>query len=443
MPYAQTTFGQLANTLSIRLGDTSTKFWTPLEIRAYLREALRAWQAFSGNYYFSDQFSTSPNISLYDIRSLQGLAPTITDRDLITEIEMHLQEPLNSSAWSGTEQFTFEQIVEALQKRLNLFLQETGVVQDIITIPGPVPPSNTIQLPQNVMDIRRAIWRDSEGVEYLLWPEDPLTLNTMSIGWTLNPGIPSGFIKSNLPPLILRLTPAPLNTGEISMLLASSGPTLAPELAATILGIPDDLAWIIKYGALADILTADGPGQDVNRAQYFETRWADGLKIARVYNNIRSVRVNGVPVILDSIYNLDTSNPTWISSLPGIPKLVGVSGNIVAVSPVPDSDTHSIGLDLVPHFPVPQIDSSFVEVGQESLDGILNYAQHVAYFKEGINEINSSIGLLQNFVNNAIVVNDRLRAASVNFSVLAKKGLNETKYRPRRQTDTQLGESNV
>ena len=91
MAYTQLTFDQLTTALAIRLSDPDMVFWLEDEMQAYLKEALRTWQAFA--QYTSDNagFNTVAGTTYYDLFSqISKLAPTITDRDLIEDIERHL-----------------------------------------------------------------------------------------------------------------------------------------------------------------------------------------------------------------------------------------------------------------------------------------------------------------------------------------------------------------
>jgi hypothetical protein len=49
----------------------------------------------------------------------------------------------------------------------------------------------------------------------------------------------------------------------------------------TILGVPDDWAWVVKFGALADVLSLDGLAADPARAAYAKARWEQGVQQAR------------------------------------------------------------------------------------------------------------------------------------------------------------------
>lgn len=436
MSYSQITFDQLVTALSIRLSDPNKLFWIDAELRAYLKESLRTWQAFSNFTTETSGFNTAANTRFYNIFSLiTDLIPTITDRDIIEDIQRHLQEPVDGTAWTGTEQFTLAGVTQAIQKRRDKFLVETGLVLTESEVTGPTPPSGELTLDDNTIDVRRAMWKTSGGVYNILWPADTFILTAGSQTWT-TPSVPADFTTFFSTPLTLLLAPPPAIGlgGFVHLLTVNSGGNLAPASAATILGIPDDLCWVVKFGALADLFGQDGPGQDVGRAQYCQSRWDDGIKLARITNYVRIGYRVGVPSFIDSLEELDTANPDWINSPSDSPVSLAVSGNIVGVNPPPDG-TYSLTFQIVPKFPIPALGTDYIQIGQELVDAILDYAQHLANIKESANDIQETQGLYQNLVKLAVVENDILRARAVDFDVLSDRTTKESHERPRRRSD--------
>src|ERR1700676_1430372 len=116
--YNQTTLAQLVQMLYIRLA--SQGFWTQDELKGYVVEALRTWQAMSQSYTIRASIPTQPNIFFYDLfKLIPELTPTITDQDLIIDIQRALQEPTSPTSWAGTEQFTYQSVVNAIQRARN------------------------------------------------------------------------------------------------------------------------------------------------------------------------------------------------------------------------------------------------------------------------------------------------------------------------------------
>ena len=85
-------------------------------------------------------------------------------------MEYHLLEPPTPTAWTGTAMFTLDQFTEALERRRNQFLVETGAVlteyKPVVTATG----DGRVQLQDSILDFRRAAWIDSSGAYSTLFP---------------------------------------------------------------------------------------------------------------------------------------------------------------------------------------------------------------------------------------------------------------------------------
>lgn len=436
MPYELVTPGQLTGMLQTRLNGSG--FWTTTELQEYINEALRTWQAMSQAYTTRVSFATVPNQLFYNLYSVvSSLAPSITDQDVIKQIQRHLQEPVTGNSWTGTEQFNLQTIVNAIQQARDKFFIETGLGITEVTVGTSGPPSGSVELPEHVIDVRRAMWLDANGVYYTLWRADQFDLTAGFPDWFIAPGLPQDYSTVLQQPLMLQLSPPPIDAGTLDLLVTESGGILNPTISPSVLGIPDDFIWVVKYGALASIFAQEGPGQDMARSQYCQQRWNDGISLARIANFVRFGYQDGIPRFVSSMEELDQAQPTWVQNLPGIPSSLAISGNILACSPISDNQPHSIALDICPNFPVA---SSYVQVGNEIIEAIVDYAQHVAYTKEGAEELRGSIGMYQALLKLAAVQNDRLRAASNNFDALSDRTVREEKFTKRRNSDIGLKE---
>lgn len=438
MSYTQVTFQQLVTQFALRLGDSGFKFWLQAEMQSYLIEALRTWTAMSAYLSVNVPVQLSPNQVLFDLIDLvPQIAPSVTDRDLIAEICQMLQEPIATTAWVGSEQFNYDQIVTSIQKRLDKFLLETGIR---LTASEQSSSGNPVDLDDAVIDVRRAMWKDTDGVYSVMWKADPTQLMSANPSWkNTTSGIypPTDYTVGLQMPLFLYYTPQPTVPGTIALITVNSRGVLNPAVSPTVLGIPDDLAWIVKFGALADILSVDGPGEDLSRAAYCEARWADGIKLARIVNVVRTAYINGVPAYIDSLSELDQAAPGWVAALAGTPQFIAVDQNILAVSPITDNANPMLTLDITPKFPVPAL-TDFLQLGKENLDVILDYAEHLAHFKEGTSEITTAMPLYKNMVSLAAMQNDRLRQVVKTFDVMNDKTNREQHVNPRRDSDVDI-----
>lgn len=440
--YKQVQFGDLANRLSARLGDPvpsngpALGFWTAPEIRGYLIEALRTWQAHSAFFSTRATFPTGPQLFYETTSLIPQLSFSVTDRNIIQDIAWALQEPFtDGSLWTGT-QFTLDAITTAIQQRRDRFKVESGIGSSVDELVYSGGPGGVFELPDNIIDVRRVMWKNSSGVYSILWKADQFSLSAGSPSWFNNPGTPTDYSLVLQQPLALQLSPPPNDVGSIHLISLHSGVQLNPLTRATILNIPDDLAWVVKFGALADLFGEDGIGKDPARAEYCEERWRDGIKLARIYNSVRFGYIDGVPTFLDALEELDQSNPLWVSSPASkTTSYLAIRGSILAAFPRTNSQPNSIALDITPKFPIPTDDLDWIQLGQEYLDVILDYAEHLANVKVGAEELKDTYRCYQNFVSQASLINDRLMAQAGNFDVLSDRSRISDHLNPRRKSD--------
>ncbi len=444
MPYIHTTLGDLRAALLGRLGDAGAVFWTNSatfsEVNLYLFEALRTWGALTGFWRDRAIFATIANQPFYDLTSVltpAHRAYTVKDQDLVAIMQYHLLEPLNVTGWSGTDMFVLADLTDALQRRLNQFLSETGVVLTEAT-KGVSAGAGRVALADSTIDVRRAVWKKPTGVRSIVWREDEFGLNAFKPDWNINAETPSVFSVLASPPVTLQLGAPPSNNGTLEMLVVQTGNTLDP-VAGVLLGIPDDLSWVIKWGALADLLGREGQSREPSRAEYCEQRWRQGVEIARLYTSAVQVEIQGVAAHLDSLHDLDTTDPTWQSTF-DVPTIAVMAGmNLVGLSPVPDSSgPYSVTVDVVRNAPIPAGDGSQVELGREELDVILDYAVHLAAFKQGGAEFVATIQHYDRMFRQAMIYNDKLRAVSSHLQVESDRAVRETRHRLRRESDAFL-----
>ncbi len=280
------------------------------------------------------------------------------------------------------------------------------------------------------------MWKvTSTGTYYQMFRVDQLDRQASG---DFNPAaaIPSLWLRDDITPLSITVDPPPAAAGSLNLITLNVGATLTPATSATILGIPNDLCWVIKWGALADLLGREGPGLDTERAQYCESRWREGIQLARITNFLKSGFTGNQPYYLDSLSDLDAANPEWINSS-GSVYSVHASANIVAVSNRADG-SYPIGLVILPKAPVPVAGGDYLQVGREVINTLLDYCVHLASFKQGGTEFLSSSVLYQNLVRAAAIQNDRLRANAKNFDALSVKSFRDSQTNTRRQSDIEL-----
>ncbi len=423
MAYSFSTFAQLKTQLSLRLGDASKVYWTDTELGLWLTEAFRTFGLLSAFWRDRGSFSASANTAFYSLSTLlqNGSGQLIrghvvTDQDIIQQMQFALLESASSqSSWTGTEMFTYNDLANAVQNRLNQYHSDTGLgmVRTLITVAS--PPIGRQVLPQDVIDVRRVAWQGAAPENYYatLWREDERLLTAADQGWSVNPGTPEAYSVMAPPPLTLQLAPIPIANGTLELLAIQSS-TINPASGPTVLPLPDDLTPAIKWGALSDLLGKDGPARDLPRAQYCETRYQLYVEMGRRLPVIIHAELNGVPLIPVTIQEMDASTPGWenvtANGLNPISDIVIVSVGLIALSPVPDQ-AYGVTLDVVRTTPT-YSDTDSIQIGQEQMDMILDYAEHLALFKVGGEEWMATQRQAQNFIVQCLTYNQRLSASA-------------------------------
>jgi len=417
VPYTAPTLVQLRTVLAQRLQDPTFVFWAAPELNVYITEALRTWNVMAAWYRDRMAFNTTSATPFYDLAAVPGsLIPrTVTDQSLFEEIEYHLLEPPTPGTWTGSEQFNAQDLTTALQQRRDQFLLETGCVLTHSTTSTGLPATGRIGLAPSVIDVRRMAFLDATGAYTYLSRVDENQLFAYLQGWSVNPGPVTAYSVVATPPVTVQLAPIPSVPGTLDLVTINSGAALDPT-TGVVLGVPDDLAWVVKWGALCDLLTKDGPPSDPFRAKYCQKRWEEGIKLARITATILFAYLDGLQVSPVSMFDLDhdpSHASNWQNDTVGAPVTLAMSGmNLIALDPTPNSTPHSVQLDVLRNFPVPVADSDPVQVGQEELDVITDYSEHLAAFKMSGAEFMATMPSYQRMVQLAQKQNLRWRAVS-------------------------------
>lgn len=400
MPYSQPTLADAQAALASRLNDPSSIHWLGDELIAYLREALRTWNSWTAHFRSQASFTTTMNEPFYDLPSVIPTLRdyTVTNWDLVADLQYALLEPVAAGGtWTGTDQFTLDQLTQAIQRRRDQFLRETGLVltRAVTTYAAP-PASGRIDLDEAVLSVRRAAWRPAATMAL-----SSLQRTTEWAGsnwqptWLTSTQSPFAYSVSVVPPITLQLMPPASGAGDLDLVSINNGDPLLSTLPS-FLGIPDDWVYVVKYGALADLLSGDALALDSARADYCEQRWQQGLDQARRSPVTLSARINDVPVRIGALSDADSYSPTW-QLVSGIPRSVLLAGgNLLACWPPPGATggPWTITLDVVQNCPVPSLPLDILQISQDVYDSILDLAQHLALFKEGPGQLDAATALL-------------------------------------------------
>lgn len=442
MPYTQTTFAQLQTRFFDRLGDSVFYSNTGAypEATLYLKESLRVWNVLARFWRARVTFGTTSHTAWYKLTdpalttNPAGLLNfTVTIRDVVAELQHMLMEPISVTTWTGTDMFTMDMLTQAVQRRRDQFLLETAItVSRMYPVSGAISSEGRLDLPDTIADVRRVSWVNFMSLTWShLWRRDDWGAKSQQYNWTLTPSDPpTGYAMIMTPPLGIQFIPPPAGLGNLDLLAIESGATL-DVTANTLLGVPDDYAWAIKYGALADLLAQEGQARDPYRSTYCEERWKQGVALASLDPFIFNVMVNNVPVPVLSVQEVDANNANWENQFDQ-PEFAMAYRDMLGLSPVPDG-VYGISADVLRPAPIPATGGAYVDLGAEQLDAILDYAHHVASFKEAGAEFAATQHQLMNLIRLAGDHNNKLQALAVFREVFEDRSNREDKRRWRRQ----------
>ncbi len=349
----------------------------------------------------------------YDIPSQVGsIRPyTVMDNNLLTQIEYHLLEPTTSGypiTWTGSNQFSLDDILGALQRRRDETLSTTGctITRTLVS----ALQNTRIQLPDTVIDIRRVAWLPSLGFEAAaLRSSDDFAEESFDYGYTTAPqGAPENYRQTTQPPLSFDVDRIPPIAGQYEVLNVSAG-GLFNTANPSLMGIPDDWTWVVKWGALSDLFNRDSLARDPYRAGYCKQRYQEGLGLLFDASAILALRIQNLPVAIDSVRNGDDFESNWQSVAPGAPLQAYSAGlNLIGLSPAPSNGPFSVTASVVENAPIPLLATDPIQLSRDDYDVVLDYAQHLASLKMGGAEFLATIPLYQGFLKRASLYNSKL-----------------------------------
>jgi hypothetical protein len=415
--YSYLTQAQALQQLANRLFNPAMVFWTSAELVLYLNEALQTWNALTGYWRNDFTFPAQAGVTFYDMTDSTQMPNTlrslnVTDADLYEILEYHLLEPATGiNPWTGSKQFSAADFVGAVQRRRDEILSITGCTQTRSVVPAV---AGRIQLADNVIDVRRMAYLPSSlfpgQLPSVVWPDDTWAEQSFNRLYTLTPaGTPFTYLMSTQPPIAFDTDKPPAYAGQYELLTVNAGPALSVS-TPSLLSIPDDWTHVLKWGALADLLSREWEGKDIPRAAYCEQRYRLGLAAMRAAPALLAIRDANVGLQIDSIRSADLYNTSWQALTPATPSLCFHSGlNLIALAPQPNATIAALMMaTVVENAPLPTAPTDFVQVGRDELSAIVDYAQHLAAFKQGGAEFTQSIPLFQRFLKQCAIYNAKL-----------------------------------
>lgn len=438
--YTYTTLAQVLQQLANRLYDPTMQFWSSAELQVYLTEALRTWNALTAYWRGDFLFNSAPGTTFYDLTDTTAMPATlrpltVTDAQLYLAMQYHLLEPaVGINPWTGVStQFTAADLIAAVQRRRDEVLSLCGPT---ITRRAIGAVAGRIQLPDTVLDVRRMAYLPGAGGAgpSVMWPEDTWGEQSFSARYLQNPaGVPLAYLLSTEPPISFDTDRAPGFAGQYELLTVEAGPALIPATPQT-LAIPDDWTHVIKWGALADLLSRESNAKDVLRAGYCEQRYRAGLRMLAAAPALLAMRIANATLQVDAVRSADLYRTGWEAETPAQPTTVLQSGlNMLALASPPDA-IYSLTATVVQNAPVPAAPGDPVQVARDDLDAVIDYAQHLAAFKQGGAEFSATASLLQRFLAQAQSYNSKLAELGEFTTTLFGLSQREERANPRMVT---------
>jgi hypothetical protein len=434
VPYTQTSLNDLCTQIGTLLDDTGELFWTRTEKQYAIWEALRVWGAITSFWRARGTFQIGPATPWYDLSTQLPLlrSRSWTLNQMTQEIQYMLLEAANGISGTGMSgQISIASILNAIKRARNRFAADTKL--PLTVHPSPYisvsPPNGLAQLPSTTIYLHRLSWRDvTSGMYSNLWREDSWAADHANYLWPLTPGAPVAFSESENSPLAMQLMPNPLNSGTLEAVTVDSLTVDTTNANATF-NVPDEFVHGIKYAALADLMSSESQLADPPRAQYAETRYQQAVDAALLAKSIIRVQMNGSPLPLDTLANIDAGMPYWRNQAQQ-PSVCGALSDLLAFAGKPDR-AYGIVADVVRAAPLPG-PTDPIQIGAEDLAHLVDYVIHVLCFKCGGNEFQSSFAGYDSFLTAAGTRNRVLAVKARYLTALFGQPAAEEKQRPDR-----------
>jgi hypothetical protein len=279
---------------------------------------------------------------------------------------------------------------------------------------------NTIrtQLPDNVIDVERVRYIPVSGSPNTLYRDDTVANEWFNAPlYQLPSGTPQTFSLSSEPPLSFQVDIPPDSPGTYEAVVLQSGEPFNPP-TSTLIGIPDDFAWVLEFGALADLLGQEEESTDRERSAYCLKRYQDGLQLMLKTPWIELGRVNNQAVSIDSIVSADRYDPEWDSNPTGFGPVIVTGGIDFFAAPV----NSNVGITCLGNAPVPSVGTDYIQCSRSDMDIIYDLAQSRACFKMGGNSFKESLELEKRAIQACSAENSRLKSIGAYSDILDQRG---------------------
>jgi hypothetical protein len=401
-----------------------------------------------------------------------------------------LEPPTAAGTWTGTTQFALSDLQNALQIRRDEVLQITACNDFLLQNIPLTPNTRRTYLPDTVLDCTRVRYLALEtsptatgligansitvssapniaagllvyGTGIAPWATvssingntvnlslpntgavtgvvqfyQPTTLyrdDTVALEWYESPlyqlpsGTPQTFQLSSEPPLAFDVDITPNQAGVYEAIVSQSGPVFNPP-AATLLGVPNDFAGVLEFGALADLFNRESEAKDEQRASYFAQRYLDYLKVIQNTPWIMLANINGVACSVDSLEATDRYDCDWSNNPSSFGPSVITAGIDFIASPV----GQSCGVTVLGSAPILDPSGVYLQVSRDTWQQILDEAQYLACVKMGGADFMRATELDKQFILFCSGENSRLKSLGAFGDVIAQRAQGQDRNQER------------
>ncbi len=405
MAYQHLTWGALKTLAHNRVGGAA--FYTLAEVELYLAEALRVWNLLTGHFRGTAAVASVGSQIFYDT-TLHTL--DTTDQNILNEIQYHTLETPDNGASLDSDMWTIGEWVDYLNARAAHFLAETKLVlvrdASLATIIDTTQYDLGSGISTSLLEVHRVAWLDALGISHGLREGSTLTYDRLLPTWTTSAASqePETYVRAGRPQLKIEIIPAPSAAGTLDVLFTER-PTQLPQTPdATVLAIPNDFTPYIKYGAMADIFAKEGQANDPEKAAYCEARYTEGILIARhVLRRQMHQRVEfgGVPLDSETLFSMDLGADGWQADDSTPTEWMPVGLTQIAIHPAHLAGSTTLDIDGLISATIPTADGQFPDIPHSDVETLLDYVHHIATFKQGGQEFQTGMSMLQKFFGSA------------------------------------------
>lgn len=432
--YSHTTLAEFVTRLKESSGDLDGVFWTSLEWKSIIQEALLTFGALSGFFKSEIQLHTEEDKRIYDLfintdaGDLDKIKPTLTYEDILSWLNRDLIEII-SVATPVSELLTLDGILKLIKKQYEAFQLETNLILVELELPV-IAQNNEVLLPDNVIDIVHVKFI-SDDYESTVNRQDEQEISYFDSDSLTEEYAPQYYSTVYSSINKLKLYPLPIVTGVLQLLVIVGQDISVPLSIDTVINLPNNLVPYLKYGIEAEIFNQDGLLNDPARAKYCEGRWQEGLQIGKLYSSILTARANGIYINTDSLLNVEDFGSV-LEQTDEPPSVLGLAGfNIFEVDTLPSATINSLLFSIISNATIPVDDGDFIEIEISYIKPLLNYCLHLAQMKCGATYLAQTNNYLQNFIKLAISHNSRLQNRGITYENLVTMTKIQEKSEPR------------